>query len=131
MALWQRSEGREALSHSPKQKTREGNSTKDSESMAVSSISATLIPSLPLPNSSPFPPSKPKLSPFFLASANCSLKIRAVKPSQSFTRVYAAPEVLESQDTVDPPPETLDGFGSEANEVCISSPYVSTFTLIC
>ncbi|KAH7546910.1 small ribosomal subunit protein uS10c [Ziziphus jujuba] len=85
--------------------------------MAVSSISATLVPSLPFPKSSPFSHSNPKLSSFSLASANCSLKLRALKPSQSFTRVYAAPEVLESQDTLQPPPETLDGSGSDASEV--------------
>lgn len=87
--------------------------------MAVSSISATLIPYLPHSNSSPFPP-KPKLSSFCSASANCSLKLRALKPSQSLTRVYAAPEALESQDTLDPPPQTLDGPGAETIEVCFS-----------
>ncbi|GMN62296.1 hypothetical protein TIFTF001_031384 [Ficus carica] len=71
--------------------------------MAVSSVSTTLIPSLSLSNSSPFSSSKPKLSSFSLQFANCSPKLRALKPSPSSTRVYAAPEVLE------PPPETLDG----------------------
>ncbi|XP_062078811.1 small ribosomal subunit protein uS10c [Humulus lupulus] len=80
--------------------------------MAVSSVSATLIPSLSLSNSSPSSSCyKPKLSPFSLHFANCSAKLRTVKPSQSSTRVYAAPEVLE------PPPETLDESGSETLEV--------------
>lgn len=76
--------------------------------MAVSSMSAILIPSLPLTNSSPFPSSKLNVSSFALPSANNALKLRALRPSQSSTRVYAAPEVLESQETLVPPPETLE-----------------------
>ncbi|KAL5548611.1 hypothetical protein UlMin_003842 [Ulmus minor] len=79
--------------------------------MAVSSVSATLIPSISLSNSSPFSSSRPNLCFSFSNSApNCSLKLRALKPSPSSTRVYAAPEVLESQDAT---PET----GSEVTEV--------------
>ncbi|KAL0000591.1 hypothetical protein SO802_014372 [Lithocarpus litseifolius] len=74
--------------------------------MAVSSISATLIPSIPLPNSSPFP-SKPKLSSFSFYTCKAS-KLKALKPSLPSTRVYAAPEVLESPKTLDPPLETPD-----------------------
>ncbi|XP_060963167.1 small ribosomal subunit protein uS10c-like isoform X1 [Cannabis sativa] len=77
--------------------------------MAVSSVSATLIPSLSLSTSSSSS-FKPKLSPFSLHFANSSAKLRTVKPSQSSTRVYAAPEVLE------PPPETLDESGAETLE---------------
>ncbi|KAK9939813.1 hypothetical protein M0R45_016498 [Rubus argutus] len=78
--------------------------------MAVSSISATLIPSLPLSNSSPFPSSKPKLSSFSLPSSNSATKLRALRSSQSSTRVYAAPEVLDS---LVPPPEILEGPNSD------------------
>ena len=97
--------------------------------MAVSSVSATLIHSLSLSNSSPFSSSssssssKPKLSPFSLHFANCSTKLKTVKPSQSSTRVYAAPEVLE------PPPETIDGSGFEAVEVCVSIPFLVSFVI--
>ncbi|CAN6560520.1 unnamed protein product [Malus baccata var. baccata] len=81
--------------------------------MAVSSMSSILIPSLPLSNSSAFLTSKPKLSSFALPSANNALKLRASRPSQSSTRVYAAPEVLESQETLIPPPETPEVGSSE------------------
>ncbi|KAM4102697.1 hypothetical protein ACJW30_06G021200 [Castanea mollissima] len=74
--------------------------------MAVSSISATRIPSIPLPNSSPFP-SKPKLSSFSFYTCKAS-KLKPLKPSLPSTRVYAAPEVLESPETLDPPLETPD-----------------------
>ncbi|XP_075669043.1 small ribosomal subunit protein uS10c-like [Castanea sativa] len=74
--------------------------------MAVSSISATRIPSIPLPNSSPFP-SKPKLSSFSFYTCKAS-KLKVLKPSLPSTRVYAAPEVLESPETLDPPLETPD-----------------------
>ncbi|XP_060963168.1 small ribosomal subunit protein uS10c-like isoform X2 [Cannabis sativa] len=85
--------------------------------MAVSSVSATLIPSLSLSTSSSSS-FKPKLSPFSLHFANSSAKLRTVKPSQSSTRVYAAPEVLE------PPPETLDESGAETLEVGGSDIYI-------
>ncbi|XP_048420214.1 30S ribosomal protein S10, chloroplastic [Pyrus x bretschneideri] len=82
--------------------------------MAVSSMSTILIPSLPLSKSSASPTSKPKLSSFSLPSANGALKLRASRPSQSSTRVHAAPEVLESPETLVPPPETLEVGSSEA-----------------
>ncbi|GMY30991.1 30S ribosomal protein S10, chloroplastic [Fagus crenata] len=74
--------------------------------MAVSSISATLIPSIPLPNSSPFP-SKPNLSSFSFYTCK-ALKLKALKPPLPSTRVYAAPEVLESPETLEPPLEIPD-----------------------
>ncbi|KAJ7963652.1 Ribosomal protein S10 [Quillaja saponaria] len=73
--------------------------------MAVSSISAALIPALLLSN---FPSvySKENFTSFSLPSAN-ALKLKTSKPSLSSTRVYAnaAPEVLDSPETVDPPLE--------------------------
>ncbi|KAM5584450.1 small ribosomal subunit protein uS10c [Rosa sericea] len=79
--------------------------------MAVSSISATLIPSLPLSNSSPFPSSKAKLASFSFPASHNATKLRALRPSQSSsTRVYAAPEVLDSPV---PPPEILEGPNSD------------------
>ncbi|XP_004291556.1 PREDICTED: 30S ribosomal protein S10, chloroplastic [Fragaria vesca subsp. vesca] len=78
--------------------------------MAVSSISATLIPSLPLSNSSPFPSSIPKLSSFSFPASHNATKLRALRPSLSSTRVYAAPEVLDSPV---PPPEILEGPNSD------------------
>ncbi|XP_040990478.1 30S ribosomal protein S10, chloroplastic [Juglans microcarpa x Juglans regia] len=83
--------------------------------MAISSFSASLVPSIPLSNSSPFN-SKPALSyvPFYGAK---TLKLQAFKPSLSSTRVYAAPEVLESPEALDPPPEILDGSESTSFEV--------------
>ncbi|KAL6195867.1 hypothetical protein ACLB2K_031484 [Fragaria x ananassa] len=73
--------------------------------MAVSSISATLIPSLPLSNSS-----IPKLSSFSFPASHNATKLRALRPSLSSTRVYAAPEVLDSPV---PPPEILEGPNSD------------------
>ncbi|KAL6284222.1 hypothetical protein ACE6H2_015151 [Prunus campanulata] len=81
--------------------------------MAVSSMSAILIPSLTLTNSSPLPSSKLNVSSFAIPSANNALKLRALRPSQSSTRVYAAPEVLESQEGLVLPPETLEVGSSE------------------
>ncbi|XP_068338732.1 small ribosomal subunit protein uS10c-like [Pyrus communis] len=81
--------------------------------MAVSSMSTILIPSLPPSKSSASPTSKPQFSSFSLPSANSALKLRALRPSQSSTRVYAAPEVLESPETLVPPPETLEVGSSE------------------
>ncbi|XP_050369967.1 30S ribosomal protein S10, chloroplastic [Argentina anserina] len=78
--------------------------------MAVSSISATLIPSLPLSNSSPFPSSKSKFASFSIPTSHNAIKVSALRPSQSSTRVYAAPEVLDSPL---PPPEILDGSNSD------------------
>ncbi|XP_040363052.1 30S ribosomal protein S10, chloroplastic isoform X2 [Rosa chinensis] len=79
--------------------------------MAVSSISATLIPSLPLSNSSPFPSSKAKLTSFSLPASHNVTKLPALRPSLlSSTRVYAAPEVLDSPV---PPPEILEGPNSD------------------
>ncbi|KAL6199761.1 hypothetical protein ACLB2K_029544 [Fragaria x ananassa] len=78
--------------------------------MAVSSISATLIPSLPLSNSSPFPSSIPKLAFFSFPASHNATKLRALRPSLSSTRVYAAPEVLDSPV---PPPEILEGPNSD------------------
>ncbi|XP_062170114.1 small ribosomal subunit protein uS10c [Alnus glutinosa] len=83
--------------------------------MAVSSFSATLIPSIPLSSSCPFP-SKPNLSSFSFCSAK-TLKLKALKSSLQSTRVYAAPEVLDPPETLDPPPETVDGSDSSTLEV--------------
>ncbi|KAL7217176.1 hypothetical protein ACSBR1_028981 [Camellia fascicularis] len=74
------------------------------ESVAVSSLSATIRPPLPSPSSSNFSAItvKPKLSLLSLPSTASLLK--ALKPSRSSTiRVFAAPEVLDSQETLDGP----------------------------
>ncbi|KAI4306197.1 hypothetical protein L6164_029493 [Bauhinia variegata] len=83
--------------------------------MAVSSISAALVPSLLLSNSSSLR-SKPKFSSFYLLSTN-TLKLKSSKPLQSSTRVYAAPEVLDSPESVDPPPENPDEYDSTTIKV--------------
>ncbi|KAB1203838.1 30S ribosomal protein S10, chloroplastic [Morella rubra] len=83
--------------------------------MAVSSFSTTLIPSIPLKNSSPFP-SKPTFSYLSFYSAKI-LKPKALKPSPPSTVVFAAPEVLESPETLQLPPETPDGSDSTTFEV--------------
>lgn len=89
--------------------------------MAVSSISATLIPSIPLPNSSPFP-SKTNLSSFSFYTCK-ALKLKALKPPLPSTRVYAAPEVLESPETLEPPLEIPDESELTTFEVCVSCPF--------
>ncbi|GLT56971.1 hypothetical protein SLA2020_299830 [Shorea laevis] len=70
--------------------------------MAISSISSALIPSLTTPNS-PSSVSKPKLASFSVVSSALSdLKLsNTLKPSLSPTRVFAAPEALESQEAPD------------------------------
>lgn len=102
---------------------------RELSSMAVSSISATLIPSIPLPNSSPFP-SKPKLSSFSFYTCKAS-KLKALKPSLPSTRVYAAPEVLESPETLDPPLETPDESDPTTFEVCNSCPFCFVLLKFC
>ncbi|GLU23904.1 hypothetical protein SLE2022_398790 [Rubroshorea leprosula] len=70
--------------------------------MAISSISSALIPSLTTPNS-PSSVSKPKFASFsVVSSAFSDLKLsNALKPSLSPSRVFAAPEALESQEAPD------------------------------
>ncbi|KAL7217206.1 hypothetical protein ACSBR1_029007 [Camellia fascicularis] len=72
--------------------------------MAVSSLSAIIRPPFPSPSSSNFYAIavKPKLSLLSLPSTASPLK--ALKPSRSsIITVFAAPEVLDSQETLDGP----------------------------
>uniref|UniRef100_A0A2P2JNB6 Small ribosomal subunit protein uS10c n=1 Tax=Rhizophora mucronata TaxID=61149 RepID=A0A2P2JNB6_RHIMU len=90
--------------------------------MAVlSSISTAIMPSLSISNS-PSLTSKPAmLPPFSSFSLTCRSVdtgfVRILKASPSPRRVFAAPEVVESQDTLDPPAETLGGPDSDSFEV--------------
>jgi len=69
--------------------------------MAVSSLSATFIPSLSLSsNSSPLSSSKPVFQSLCFVSGN-TLRITNAKPLQLSTVVHAAPEVLNSEVTQD------------------------------
>lgn len=78
--------------------------------MAVSSVSSLLFPSLTISSSSSFS-SKQKLSSFSsLPYAESGFKLSTIKCPQSSSRVFAAPEALEAQ-------ETLDGPGSGDLEV--------------
>ncbi|KAJ7960913.1 Ribosomal protein S10 [Quillaja saponaria] len=71
--------------------------------MAVSSISAALVPSLSPSNSSMFY-CNANYSSFLLPSVN-TIKFKTSKPPPSSARVYAVPEVLDSLETIDPPLE--------------------------
>ncbi|XP_038899555.1 30S ribosomal protein S10, chloroplastic [Benincasa hispida] len=78
--------------------------------MAISSLSATIIPSPTLFSSLSSHSSKPKLLPFSGLSST-ALKLKPLQFSLPTTRVYVAPEVLDSSDTIEPPPEILEGSG--------------------
>ncbi|KAK7299940.1 hypothetical protein RJT34_10770 [Clitoria ternatea] len=69
--------------------------------MAVSSLIAALVPPLSLSNtsSSVFPNSK--LAPFYSLHPGNSLKLITPKPQHLSTRVYAAPQVLDSPEFSD------------------------------
>ncbi|KAJ9153901.1 hypothetical protein P3X46_027289 [Hevea brasiliensis] len=91
--------------------------------MALSSSSTTLIPSLA--TSSSFS-SKPTAPTKLFASSSSSLSVfsnsvnvafSSLKLSPSTTRVFAAPETLDSEDTLDPPPETLDEPDSDTFQI--------------
>ncbi|CAK7324527.1 unnamed protein product [Dovyalis caffra] len=82
--------------------------------MAVSSITATLIPSLTISTSPSFPCKTTKLSSF---SFNNNAFRTTLKPTLSTTRVFAAPEVLDSQTTLDTLPHTIDGPDSDSFQV--------------
>ncbi|KAJ9153912.1 hypothetical protein P3X46_027300 [Hevea brasiliensis] len=91
--------------------------------MALSSSSTTLIPSLA--TSSSFS-SKPTAPTKLFASSSSSLSVfsnsvnvafSSLKLSLSTTRVFAAPETLDSEDTLDPPPETLDEPDSDTFQI--------------
>ncbi|KAG8636967.1 hypothetical protein MANES_15G061900v8 [Manihot esculenta] len=81
--------------------------------MAVSSITTTLIPSLATSSSFSSKPTTP--TKLFAASSSLSVISNSVnvafsslKLSPSIPRAFAAPETLDSQDTLDLPPEALD-----------------------
>ncbi|KAG7037344.1 30S ribosomal protein S10, chloroplastic [Cucurbita argyrosperma subsp. argyrosperma] len=83
--------------------------------MAISSLSATIIPSPTLFGPISSLSSKPKLLPFSASSTSVS-KLNPLQFSLSSTRVYAAPEVLDSPGTIEPPPEILEGSGAAVLE---------------
>jgi len=85
--------------------------------MAISSLSATIIPSpsLFVPLSSLHP--KPRFLPFS-GSSSTALKLKPLHFSLPSSRVYAAPEVLDSSDANEPPPEILEDSGAATLEVC-------------
>ncbi|KAA8523562.1 hypothetical protein F0562_009985 [Nyssa sinensis] len=86
--------------------------------MAISSLSATLIPSLSVCNSSTIS-TKSKLSSF--SSPPNALNLKTLMPYHlSSTRVFAAPEVLDSQVAVDSPDST--SVEAEDSETAGSSP---------
>nr|AFK36859.1 unknown [Lotus japonicus] len=64
--------------------------------MAVSSFSAAIVPSLSLSNSSP----KPKFPSLSFLSGN-TLRLTTLKPLHSSTVLKAAPEVLDSTETLE------------------------------
>ncbi|KAA0048190.1 30S ribosomal protein S10 [Cucumis melo var. makuwa] len=84
--------------------------------MAISSLSATIIPSPTLFTSLSSHSSKPKFLPF-PGSSSTALKLKPLQFSLPSTRVYAAPEVLDSSDTIEPPPEILEGSGVATLEI--------------
>ncbi|KAB5521206.1 hypothetical protein DKX38_025525 [Salix brachista] len=77
--------------------------------MAVNSITATLIsvPSLTTSTSLSFPCKTTKLSSFSF-NYNAFKTNTTLKPSLSTSRVFASPEALDSQTTLDPLPDTFD-----------------------
>ncbi|KEH34027.1 putative ribosomal protein S10 [Medicago truncatula] len=84
--------------------------------MAVSSLSATFIPSLSLSsNSSPLLSSKLKLQSLCFVSGN-TLRITNAKPLQLSTVVHAAPEVLNSEvDDLETPSTSEISIGDNAD----------------
>ncbi|GAV84817.1 Ribosomal_S10 domain-containing protein [Cephalotus follicularis] len=80
--------------------------------MATSSITSTILPSFTISIPSAIP-SKSRFSSLSLTPSvyNNALKFKAFNSSLSFTKVFAAPE------TLNPPPETLDGAETDSLEV--------------
>lgn len=93
---------------------------KKKKSMAISSIATTLIP--PLATSPSFA-TKPATPTKLFSSSSLTLLSNSVNGAFSSlklspSRVFAAPETLDSDDTLDPPPETLDEPETETFQVC-------------
>ncbi|OAY55247.1 30S ribosomal protein S10, chloroplastic [Manihot esculenta] len=87
--------------------------------MAISSIATTLIP--PLATSPSFA-TKPATPTKLFSSSSLTLLSNSVNGAFSSlklspSRVFAAPETLDSDDTLDPPPETLDEPETETFQV--------------
>ncbi|KAH8518990.1 hypothetical protein Peur_038029 [Populus x canadensis] len=84
----------------------------------VNSITATLtsIPSLTISTPLSFPCKTTKLSSFSLTN-NAFKTNTTLIPSLSTSRVFAAPEALDSQTTLDPLPDTLDAPYSDTLQV--------------
>ncbi|KAF5728458.1 hypothetical protein HS088_TW21G00605 [Tripterygium wilfordii] len=79
--------------------------------MAIASISSALSPSsFLISNSCSTFSSKTSISSFSFSlsfpSVNGLKHSKALQPSQSLTRVFAAPEALDTQEAQDPPPES-------------------------
>ncbi|KAF5730491.1 hypothetical protein HS088_TW19G00081 [Tripterygium wilfordii] len=96
--------------------------------MAISSISALSPSSLLISNSSSTFSSKTSISSFSFSlsfpSVNGLKHSKALQPSQSLTRVFAAPEALETQEAQDPPPE-YDNYEVGGSE----TPSASSFSI--
>ncbi|KAL3612178.1 hypothetical protein D5086_003198 [Populus alba] len=84
----------------------------------VNSITAALtsIPSLTISTPLSFPCKTTKLSSFSLNN-NAFKTNTTLIPSLSTSRVFAAPEALDSQTTLDPLPDTLDAPYSDTFQV--------------
>ncbi|KAJ8766585.1 hypothetical protein K2173_023832 [Erythroxylum novogranatense] len=95
------------------------------------SMPTTLIPSLATLNSASLTSRHMHLSsfPLFLPCGSVDNVQRTLKPLPSQSRLFAAPEMLDSQDALDPPVESLDVPDSESFEIggseAPSSPSVS------
>jgi small subunit ribosomal protein S10 len=88
--------------------------------MAVSSLSSTICPPFPVSNFSSTAP-KPKLSLLSLPSSAPTLK--ALKPTRPSTfRVFAAPETLDLEETLDEETDSVESLEVEDLEAPESSP---------
>lgn len=87
--------------------------------MFASSFTTTLIPCLTISTSPSFPCKTTKLSASCFSLNNNAVKTTLKPSSLSTGRVFAAPEALDSQTTLDPLPGTLDGPGSDTFQVSL------------
>ncbi|KAJ6886432.1 30S ribosomal protein S10 [Populus alba x Populus x berolinensis] len=85
--------------------------------MSAASFTTTLIPSLTISTSPSFPCKTTKLSTSCFSFNNNVLKTTLKPSSLSTCRVFAAPEALDSQTTLDPLPGILDGPDSDTFQV--------------
>ncbi|KAL3576477.1 hypothetical protein D5086_021760 [Populus alba] len=85
--------------------------------MSAASFTTTLIPSPTISTSPSFPCKTTKLSTSCFSFNNNVLKTTLKPSSLSTCRVFAAPEALDSQATLDPLPDILDGPDSDTFQV--------------